>query len=232
MERLSCGMVSVVIVIIILVADRASAQRAEPGSRAHELLRREALQRAKEREAMLARVKLIPALPQLQPAQAQPIRRFKMIREEFVLHPAEFLLEEDEANDDPNRNREVVLAIDPGYFDLLVFGDRNTDESRWTWLKFKLAHKISQVSQNWQLSAPQKKKLTLAGQGDIKRFFCEVEAQRRDFESRRFEVNNIVNLIIRYKPLSEAFQAETFGDQSFFEKTLNAMIRSHSIVRK
>ena len=71
------------------------------------------------------------------------------------------------------------------------------------------------------LTPVQKKKLMLAGRGDIKRFFDHVEEIRKKFEKTRNDQNQFGNDLAGHPdPPSPTFQAGVFGDESIFAKSV------------
>ena len=83
-----------------------------------------------------------------------------------------------------------------------------------------LGLKIDFVDKACGLTDLQKKKLQLAGKGDIKRFFDRVDEKRRKFLSVKRDQNNINEIFQEIQPLQTEIQGEHFGDASIFAKTL------------
>jgi hypothetical protein len=63
-------------------------------------------------------------------------------------------------------------------------------------------------------------KLRIAGRGDIKRFFDQVETQKRAFEIARRHFKTGVAALRGLDSLSRLYQEGPFGDGSLFAKTL------------
>ena len=63
-------------------------------------------------------------------------------------------------------------------------------------------------------------KLRLAGRGDIKRFFDEVQRRRDDFESDRKTFKTGLPALRRLDELSPTYRHGPFGVGSLFAKTL------------
>jgi hypothetical protein len=70
------------------------------------------------------------------------------------------------------------------------------------------------------LTRAQRAKLLLAGRGDIKRFFDQVEDRRREFETERRVYRNGLAALNRLEPYRQVFEDGPFGDGSLFAKTL------------
>jgi hypothetical protein len=70
------------------------------------------------------------------------------------------------------------------------------------------------------LTEADRAKLRVAGRGDIKRFFDQVEDRRRDFEVDRRPFKTGLVALRRLEPLSRLYQDGPFGDSSLFAKTL------------
>ena len=92
------------------------------------------------------------------------------------------------------------------------------DKERWTHLDKLLSVRINDAARTHILSHEQQAKLRLAGQGDIKRFFDQVEDARNDFELNRVGLKNGLAALRRLKPLSRDYDPGSFDDGSLFVK--------------
>jgi hypothetical protein len=111
----------------------------------------------------------------------------------------------------------------------LFGGGRNADAAR-TRLESLLALEIDRLDkqctttdaqeQKVALSEAQKKKLRLAGQGDIKRFFDKVAEKKRKFDLLKNDQQRIGEIFQEIQPLQNTFNAGIFGDGSFYSKTV------------
>ena len=86
--------------------------------------------------------------------------------------------EEDEVAVQPNR---AVFMLTDDQFDQWVFGGPRNSRAGRDKLDSLLTLQVDDVARMCALSEAQKKKLLLAGRGDIKRFFDKVEEKRKKF---------------------------------------------------
>ncbi len=77
------------------------------------------------------------------------------------------------------------------------------------------------------LTESQQAKLRLAGKGDIKRFFDQVDDERSSFEIDRMSLDTGKAALRRIKPLEDAYDQGPFGDASLFDKLLHRICREH-----
>ncbi|MBI5759547.1 MAG: hypothetical protein HZA46_13595 [Planctomycetales bacterium] len=87
-----------------------------------------------------------------------------------------------------------------------------------------LALHTQDVDQACRLSEAQQKKLQLAGRGDIKRFFEQVEVVRRKFLLVRKDQNKVNEIWQDIQPLQLTFLSGLHGPDSFFRKTLRNIL--------
>ena len=71
-----------------------------------------------------------------------------------------------------------------------------------------------------KLTDSQRTKLRLAGRGDIKCLFDQVEDRRRDFEKDGHNFRAGLAALQRLDPLTQVYREGPFGDGSLFSKTL------------
>jgi hypothetical protein len=120
---------------------------------------------------------------------------------------------------DINTINTAWLAADN--FDRWLFADsRLPKEVQQRWLEHVLQRKIEVTAWEQKLSVPQQAKLRLAGRGDIKRFFDEVEDRRSDFEKDRRNYKSGLAALRRLEPLELTYLGGPFNDGSLFAKTL------------
>jgi hypothetical protein len=121
----------------------------------------------------------------------------------------------------PPADEVLMVVLRRENFDRWVFGNMQDDRSRRAWLEHQLRLRCEQASKTLDLSRPQIEKLRLAGRGDIKRFFDQVEEIRPEFDALRLDwVAGRRFLTDDLKPLWSQFQLGPFGDDSMFTKTL------------
>jgi hypothetical protein len=69
-----------------------------------------------------------------------------------------------------------------------------------------------------------RKKLLLAGKGDIKRFFDKVEEKRRKFDQLRTNQNRVGEIYQELLPLQTAYRSGLFEADSLYGKTLKKVL--------
>ena len=88
------------------------------------------------------------------------------------------------------------------------------------------------------LSEIQKKKLVLAGRGDIKRFFDKVEEKRKKFDKVKTDQNKVGEIYQELMPLQVTLNSGLFTEDSFYAKTLKKVLsqeeeaRYHKVVEE
>jgi hypothetical protein len=115
---------------------------------------------------------------------------------------------------------EERVFIDEANFDQWIFqgrGDTNTARQR---IQSALQLQIDEVHRVCDLSADQTEKLKLAGKGDTKRFFEEVEVAREKFRAVQNDPNAFNGIWQDIQPLQQKLSHGLFGDKSFFAKIL------------
>jgi hypothetical protein len=83
-----------------------------------------------------------------------------------------------------------------------------------------LRGKVESAAREGKLTRAQQAKLLLAGKGDIKRFFDQVEERRAEFETERKTFQAGFAALRRLESLSQVYQEGPFGDGSLYAKTL------------
>ena len=117
---------------------------------------------------------------------------------------------------------DVQPAIAEGQFDAWVFqnlGNADAVRKRLSWaLQLRLSHIKALVD----ASSRQMQTLELAGQGDIKRFFDQVEMERDFFQAARHDRGSINALFQRLQPVQRRLTSGLFNEGSLFEKVLRS----------
>jgi hypothetical protein len=90
--------------------------------------------------------------------------------------------------------------------------------SRWTTSQHDL-HRFATLAHH--LTESKRAKLRLAGRGDIKRFFDQVEDRRQQFETDRQSFRTGLADLQRLEPLTQVYRDGPFGDGSLSAKTLS-----------
>jgi hypothetical protein len=120
----------------------------------------------------------------------------------------------------PRHANITTLMLGRVNFDRWLFDDGGDEAVRQRHLDDLLRANVEALAGKYKLSEPQRAKLRLAGRGDIKRFFDNVEERRRDFETDRRDLQAGVAALHRLAPLSQLYRDGPFGDSSLFAKTL------------
>jgi hypothetical protein len=89
---------------------------------------------------------------------------------------------------------------------------------------------VEDVGRACRLSEAQKEKLRLAGRGDIKRFFDQVEELKRKYRGLANPEVNFQEIYRAAQPLGLAFQGGLFGDGSLFLGTLRKTLEASQVV--
>jgi hypothetical protein len=135
--------------------------------------------------------------------------------------------EEDEAVEVENglaQRMQPVFMLNDDQFDQWIFGGpRNSGAGR-NKLDTLLTLQVDDVSRTCGLSEMQKKKLLLAGHGDIKRFFDIVDEKRRKFDKVKNDQNKIGEIYQELQPLQMALNSGLFSEGSIFTKTLKKVL--------
>jgi hypothetical protein len=123
--------------------------------------------------------------------------------------------------DEPQRAVPVRTFLIPDQtFDNIVFGNTRGATGAQQRFKTLLEMEIDAVHRACDLSDPQKSKLLLAGQGDIKRYFDKVDEKRRKFQEVKTDMNKFAELQQELQPLRAEMSASIFGANSIFAKTV------------
>ena len=142
-----------------------------------------------------------------------------------VTEPASYDDDEDEALENEAAQRmQPVFMLNDDQFDQWIFGGpRNSGAGR-NKLDTLLTLQVDDVSRTCDLSEVQKKKLLLAGHGDIKRFFDLVDEKRRKFDKVKNDQNKIGEIYQELQPLQITLNSGLFSDGSIFSKTLKKVL--------
>jgi hypothetical protein len=79
---------------------------------------------------------------------------------------------------------------------------------------------VDDVGRACKLSEIQKRKLILAGKGDIKRFLDKVDEKRKKFEKVKTDQNKVNEIYQELQPLQVTLNSGLFTEGSLFSKTL------------
>ena len=131
-------------------------------------------------------------------------------------------VEEETEVDRPQVPGAWVMTDDQ--FDQWVFGGPRNSRAGRSKLDARLTLQIDDLSRMCKLSEDQKKKLLLAGHGDIKRFFEQVEEKRKKFEKVKNDQNRIGEIYQELMPLQIALNSGLFGEGSIYGKTIRRVL--------
>jgi hypothetical protein len=131
--------------------------------------------------------------------------------------------EEDEGEADRlDPERAGWSRLSSAQFDSLAFGDKSDAAAARGRFEKLLEKKVSAAHRICELSEIQRRKLVLAGQGDLKRLFDRIERWRIAGRPRSFEEIDVVRKVVRSDPF-------VYG--SFFDKTLRHDLSFQQLVR-
>ena len=116
-------------------------------------------------------------------------------------------------------------------FDQWIFGGPRNSRAGRNKLDSLLTLQVDDVARMCTLSEAQKKKLLLAGRGDIKRFFDLVEEKRKKFDKVKQDQNKIGEIYQELVPLQAALNSGLFGDGSIYSKTIRNVLSEEDSVR-
>jgi hypothetical protein len=86
-------------------------------------------------------------------------------------------------------------------------------------LDASLSVRIEHIDRTCGLSETQRKKLVLAGRGDIKRFFDHVDDRTRRLQTRQDAPEEVAKVQEELQELQKSLQGGLFGEGSIFSKT-------------
>jgi len=125
---------------------------------------------------------------------------------------------------------DVAMAVplrlrldEQGFLQSLLGGPKSIDTLREI-LEFRLQRQLETTDRECHLTPEQNQKLTLAGQGDIKRFVNRVNEARRTFLAVEGERDARVFLMRESKRFQSALAMGVFGEGSLFAKTFAKVI--------
>lgn len=129
-------------------------------------------------------------------------------------------LAEDE--DKPNAIQAAVegFDIDPSNFDQWIYGGNLNAQQGQQRIQSQLKLNIEEVDRVCGITEAQKKKLQLAGRGDLKRFNDDVEVVRKEFMLVRRDQEKFNQLWQKISPLQVRVASGIFGTDSLFMKTV------------
>jgi hypothetical protein len=146
--------------------------------------------------------------------------------------------DDDEPDDDPkarkaNAGAAMVIrqqqAANVEQMDQWVYGRFGGSGGARNKLDSSLLLRIDDLERVCAITEDQKRKLRLAGRGDIKRFFDKVEAVKRKFRQGQNDPNT--NIWQEVQPLQVEINAGLFGDDSIYAKTIRRTLTADQTSR-
>ena len=138
--------------------------------------------------------------------------------------------EEEVENNAVLQPAQAVFMMTDDQFDQWVFGGPRNSRAGRNKLDSLLTLQVDDVARMCTLSEAQKKKLLLAGRGDIKRFFDKVEEKRKKFAKVKNDQTKF-NEIYRTGTAASALNSGLFGDGSIYSKTIRRVLSEEEDVR-
>jgi hypothetical protein len=131
--------------------------------------------------------------------------------------------EEDET---PRPQPQPALTLTDRVFDRLAFGLHfNGDKARQL-LAARLKSTIESLDQLYGITPDQRKKLEVAGRGDIKRFFDRLAEKRDQFQlAATNRTTDLQQVLKELQELSRGGWPDAFGAESMFGKTLRRVLK-------
>jgi hypothetical protein len=153
--------------------------------------------------------------------------QFQAIR--IVEGAAAEMAEEDEdeaaqAQQDFNR-----IELSENQLEMWVFRNSSNLETARTQALNGLEIQLEVISQVGELSEDQRKKLTLAGKGDIERFFAEFMVVRRAFKPGSMTQQEYSDLWSRIQPMVQRYASGLHHQGSLFSKTVRTTLSGEQL---
>ncbi len=126
-----------------------------------------------------------------------------------------------------------AVVMNDAQFDQWVFGNMgvaNAGTAR-NKLDSMLTLHVDGLERTCGLTPLQKKKLLLAGRGDIKRFFDQIDDLRKKFTKNKNDQNVFGQLWQEVQPLRNAFTTGFFDKDSIFAKSIKATLTPEQTAR-
>jgi hypothetical protein len=136
--------------------------------------------------------------------------------------------DEDEEAPAPVVNRVNAFVVNDFQFDQWVFGSTGAGNAARARNKVEslLTLHVEELERTCSLTPVQKKKLLLAGRGDMKRFFDRVDEVRKKYTNdKNFNFQaQFQKMWQEIQPLQSTFNAGLFGDDSIYAKAMRATL--------
>ncbi len=139
--------------------------------------------------------------------------------------------EEEVENNAVLQPAQAVFMMTDDQFDQWVFGGPRNSRAGRNKLDSLLTLQVDDVARMCTLSEAQKKKLLLAGRGDIKRFFDQVEEKRKKFGKVKNDKTKFNEIYQELVPLQAALNSGLFGAGSIYSKTIRRVLSEEEDAR-
>jgi hypothetical protein len=170
---------------------------------------------------------ILACLPLIAEAQVQVMVREVRVGEA----PVEQDPDEEAAANEAVQLAQPAFMMSDDQFDQWVFGAPRNSRAGRNKLDSLLTLEVDDVARTCALSETKKKKLVLAGRGDIKRFFERVEEKRKKFDKVKTDQNKIGEIYQELIPLQVTLNSGLFADDSFYAKTLKKVLSEEEEAR-
>jgi len=121
----------------------------------------------------------------------------------------------------PRRQR---FRITDSHIDQWLFGPGTSAESARPLGEARLRSRIGYIDQLCGLTATQRKKLDIAGRGDIKRFFDVVARLHDEVRSGPIDIDRLRGLTVEAQAHGRKFRGQLWDEESLFGKTLQTIL--------
>src|SRR5262245_27613906 len=245
-------MTTVLVPGVVIADEKTASTPVAPGSPlaapVFDALRREAEAAREQRHAIFARLEALPAPP------AGDVDIHMQERERIIfrlrieqLNGVRVAVEDgalkagrDQAEEEPDDEAEGQDAapalkrifVPDDYFDRWMLGSPRGGKQLRDWMESLLKQKIRDIDRTHRLTVDQKKKLELAGRGDIKRLSDEVDRCRREFELVKTDLDLLRPFLREHQSLRVAIRTSPFESGSLLSKSLKKMITDGQLVRR
>jgi hypothetical protein len=138
----------------------------------------------------------------------------------LMLPPAVVRAEEEEEEVAPVVLNQAQVMWSDDTIDQWIFGSGRNAQQAKKRLESQLTLRIEELDRVCALTDIQKKKLRLAGQGDVKRLFDDMAVIRKKFDKLRNDQNAINQIFQEIQPLQARIAAGIFQSHSFYQKSV------------
>ncbi|HEX3450071.1 MAG TPA: hypothetical protein VHS97_17590, partial [Isosphaeraceae bacterium] len=135
--------------------------------------------------------------------------------------------DEDEPKPQVNAEPPRPVMVRDEDFDRWVFSLPGGKDAMRLRLETILTRRVARIAHQCALTEVQKKKLLLAGRGDIKRFFDRVEEMRAKFDRDADDRAELVQFRDEIRSLRVVSSEDLFGKGSIFSKVFKSTLTAH-----